>query len=161
MQTAHDAGANRPRTTSPPSAQGLLPHTDLLSWERTDWARPVGSFAHIVAMRKTSTVGNVSFSWVLTKISHLWLGHLAAMHLLQGMPLNELLIPNHVLRGSHMPPELDHPAQAGHLVLRVDPWQCWRPRPVLTGLVLAVLPDEIAGLSTEEVLGALATDSRA
>jgi hypothetical protein len=92
-------------------------------------------------------------AWVRIDIPELVLERSAALLLLQGMQLTQLLIPNHSV-------ELGETrTQLGHLILRVDPWQVWRPVPVLANLVLAQLGEVPPGLSPTEVLAALVSDS--
>lgn len=104
-------------------------------------------------MRWRTLVHDKWLSWVRIDIPELVLERGAALLLLQGIQLTQLLIPNHTV-------ELGETrVQLAHLILRVDPWEMWRPVSVLTNLVLAQLGEVPPGISPTEVLAALAADS--
>lgn len=146
-----------PRAPSPPSCEGFLRAPGEVVWARTDWARPVGVFFRLsVAAHETSVDGQL-LQWNAFEVEELWLSRHAAFLLLQGMPLSQILIPNH--RIEH--PSFEEPLHAGHIVLRTEPWKYWLPQPKLTGLVVAQLGEIPDGLSSADVLGALARASAA
>ena len=157
LQTSHDAGAYCATIATAASASGILRDTGRIEWCRADWAIPVGVLAKLHVTPKLTRVGDVTFNWTRVHIPALWLGYRATLLLLQGQPLSSILLPGHTLRAPHMAS-----APAGHVLLRVDPWEYWAARPCLSGLVLANLHEELPlALTPEEVLGALAADSNA
>lgn len=104
-------------------------------------------------MRWRTHVHGKWLSWMRIDIPELVLERGAALLLLQGMQLTQLLIPNHSV-------ELGETrTQLAHLILRVDPWEMWRPVATLTNLVLAQLGEVPPGISPTELLAALASDS--
>jgi hypothetical protein len=155
MQTLQVGSSLSAAAASANSAEGFQQSSNEIVWARRDWAFPLGSFHAVKSVRRTATVGTTTFDWVRIFIPQLFLGHRAAILLLQGMSLTKLLIPNHEWRVS----ECEWPFEIGHLVLRVDSWEYWRQRPVLTNLVLAGLGEIPAELSAVDVLGTLAADS--
>lgn len=157
MQTTLNGSSNSATPEAASPSQGIFLSSNEIVWARRDWATPVGLFPLADWTRRTTVVGSSLLTWVRIAVAQLWLGHRATVLLLQGMPLSQLLIPNHEWRIEGC----EKPFEVGHLVLRVDSWEYWRPRPVLTNLVLASLGDIPAELSAAEVLGALAADSAA
>lgn len=155
MQTLQDGSSHDAGAASNTEAEGILQSSNEIVWARRDWDKPLGVFHSATSVRRTSSVGGASFHWVRIRIPELLLGHRATILLLQGMSLSKLLIPNHEwqLAGTETRVEL------GHIVLRVDPWEYWRPRPTLTGLVIASLGEIPAELLAADVLAALAADS--
>lgn len=111
-----------------------------------------------VTLKRSSVRGNW-FTWQAIRIRRLRLSQQAALLLLQGQALSAILIPNHLAR----PPLLSgmEPLTLGHVLLRVAPWEYWRPVPILEDLVIAKLGELPDGLSASEVLAALAQDSAA
>jgi hypothetical protein len=157
LQTLHTEGEIRPATASPAAPEGLLEGAGEIDWYRTDWGRSAGTITSFSFTRRTYECGSLSFIWGLVEIPVLHLEHKAALLLLQGQKLTDILIPNHELRQGAQ--RLAGPI--GHVLLRVDPWKYWQSRPTLTGLKLAYLreiPDELA---PAEVLGILVAGSAA
>lgn len=140
------------------SAQGLFENHREMIWSRSDWARPVGWLPEINTDLRRSEVRGLQFHWYRVDVPLLRLSHNAALLMLQGKRLGEVLIPNHSVRV----PDTERPGvPVAHVLLRVDPWEYWRSVPTLTGLVLARLGELPAGLGSAEVLAALAQDSAA
>lgn len=155
LQAPHDACSHSPGTAPAYSSERVLCHPDEVVWHRRDWGQPVGAFMHMTSRHVISHVRDVPVNWLRISVAELWLGHRATLLLLQGEPLSNILMPGHELRHSTV-----QSVPVGHLLLRVDPWEYWRPRSVLTGLVFANLYEELQkGLAPMEVIGALAADS--
>lgn len=155
LQAPHDACSHSPGAAPAYSSERVLCHPDEVVWHRRDWGQPVGAFMHMTSRHVVSYVRDVQIDWLRIHVAELWLGHRATLMLLQGEALSKILMPGHVLRHP-----LVHELPVGHVLLRVDPWEYWRPRPVLTGLVFANLYTDLQGsLEPMEVLGALAADS--
>lgn len=129
-----------------------------MTWARRDWAQPVGYFDEISQQFVETRVGDHVIFWARVLVPELRLSRRAALLLLQGMPLGQLLLPNQDLRFSEGGPTM---WEAIHLVLRVDPWKYYVPVPRLSGLVLAVLERVPDALSPEEILAAVAANSAA
>lgn len=142
------AGAAAPATT-----EGLFKSPGQIIWRRSDWPNPVASFSNMSTESMRAHVNGKWLSWVRIDIPELVLERGAALLLLQGKSLSQLLIPNHSveLGETHV--------QLAHLLLRVDPWEPWRPVSRLTGLVMAQLGEVPAGISPTEMLAALISDS--
>ena len=157
LQTLQDVGVCRAGTSPLTATERILVDPGEVKWMRTDWMNPVGAFIHSTTRFRTVEVREHKINWTSVEIDEFWLGHQAALLLLQGMPLSNLLIPNHRLVHA----DFERPLQVAHVVLRVRPWEYWRARPVLQGLMLVALGDIPDGLSPSEVLAALAFDSAA
>jgi hypothetical protein len=106
-----------------------------------------------------SQVRGMFFDWAKVDFPRLRLSHKSALLLLQGQALSAILIPNHVLRFSSGGREVN--AQAGHVLLRCNPWEYYLSVPELTGVVVAKLGEIPEGIGSSEVLAALAQDSAA
>ena len=135
------------------AAQRLFQSPGTLIWQRKDWPNPIGSLSTLHTTAKRSSVRGLWFDWNRIDIPELVLERHAAILLLQGQSLSQLLIPNH---------ELVYNGKAfsiAHLILRTDPWQLWQPVPRLTGLVLAQLGELPRGIPPTELLATLAADS--
>lgn len=155
LQTLQDVGAVRPSAGASAADQGILVSPGEIRWTRLDWAQPVGAFVNCTTTPRTSRVLDSVLEWNAVCIDELWLSHKAALLLLQGAKLSDVLVPNHRI----VHPMLGASLQIAHVVLRVDPWQYWLPRPVLRNLMVATLGPIPLGLSSSEVLAALAFDS--
>lgn len=132
----------------------------LADWCRQDWPTPVGSFSTLHGNDVASHVGEFVVKWRRFEIPEFWLTQLAALLLLQGMSLSQLLIPGNFLRTetpNNQGTQVHGPL--AHLLLRVDPWEAWQPLPRLTNLVLARLDEIPQELEPQQVLAALARDS--
>lgn len=149
---AEDRPGSAPTNTSP--ARRFFAPPGSLIWNRRDWPHPLGSLSELHVEHRRSNVQGRWFDWTLVRIDELVLERGAALLLLQGQRLTDLLIPNH---------ELIDPAggvhQVAHLLLRVDAWSAWQPVPKLTGLTLARLGPLPIGIPPTELLAVLATDS--
>ncbi len=136
------------------TAHWLFAPSGALIWRRRDWPLPVGSLDELDVVARRSQVRGSWFDWSLVRVPELRLERGAALLLLQGQRLSDLLIPNH---------ELVEPSgraeQLAHVLLRVDPWEVWRAAPRLTGLVLARLGSLPLGVPPTELLATLAMDS--
>ncbi len=142
-------------TTGAEAPQRLFKNPGIARWLRADWASPVGTLRDVVVTIKRSKVSQGWLTWRLVHIPEFLLERRAALLLLQGQRLSDILIPNH---------QLDIglgqvPFPIAHQILRVDPFEAWRPVPRLTNLALAYLEDVPAGARPTEVLAVLATDS--
>jgi len=141
------------RATAPATAEGLFKSPGQVIWRRSDWPNPVASFDFMQTAAMRANVQGKWLSWMRVDIPELVLERTTALLLLQGKSLSQLLIPNHSV-------ELGETrVQLAHLLLRVDPWEPWRPVSRLTGLVLAQLGEVPAGISPTELLAALVSDS--
>jgi hypothetical protein len=129
-----------------------------LTWYRSDWPSPVATFNDLSSVAMSSPVRSEWVQWNRIEIPELLLERAAALLMLQGMKLSQLLIPNHSV-GCTDPSVGDRRVQLAHLILRVDPWDVARPVPRLTGLVLANLGPVPRGIQPTELLAALAADS--
>lgn len=151
LQTLLDENTPCASAGSPATSEGLLEGAGEIDWYRTDWGRAAGTIMSFSFLRRTYERDSLKFSWGLVEIPALYLCHKAALLMLQGQKLSDILIPNHELRqGAN---RLAGPL--GHVLLRVDPWQYWQSRPVLTGLKLAHLaeiPEELAPMEVLEIL---------
>lgn len=146
-------------STSVAICKGFFADPGEVILERTDWVNPVGFFMDPTVSLKKSVVRGESFEWYAVRIKRLRLSQQAALLLLQGQPLSSILIPNNRAR----PPLASgmEPINLGHVLLRVAPWEYWRPVPVLEDVVIAKLGDLPEGISSSEVLAALVQDSAA
>ena len=159
LQESEASSDRRASASGAPAAQGLGESTDQVIWGRVDWPKPVGHFTEFSSTPMVSVFDGQPVAWKLIKIRRFSLEHRAALLLLQGRPLNALLIPNQAVRIASRP---DLPAIHGwaHVLLRVDPWQFWLPQPELTNIAFARLVDEIpAGVAPAVVLAELADRS--
>lgn len=154
VQEVHAQDYEGPGSSASASARWLFKSPGALIWNRRDWQHPLGSLSTLNAEAKRSQVQRRWFDWTLIEIPELVLERSAALLLLQGQRLTDLLIPNHEL----IDPQ-GRTYQVAHLLLRVDPWEAWRAVPRLTGLVLAQLGPLPAGISPTELLATLATES--
>lgn len=122
-----------------------------VEWYRTDWGRAAGSMAAYSIRRISYVSADASLFWDLVEIPSLYLCHKAALLLLQGQKLSNILIPNHELRRG----VYRSGAPLAHVLLRVDPWDYCLPRPMLTGLKLARLaeiPEDLPPMKVLEIL---------
>ena len=154
MQTLQVGDSYRAPASSAAQAERVFARPGEIIWTRNDWSSPVGVLHSLGTTRRESHVNGLSFIWAHVNVPELFLGHRATILLLQGTPLSRLLLP-----GEFQIYTGETRVNVGHVVLRVDPWNYWRPRPTLTGLVLASLGEIPAELSAADVLGALAADS--
>ena len=154
MQEVHARSADGADATGSATASGLFKSPGALIWRRRDWQDPVGSFATINIEARRAEVRSSWFDWNFIEIPELLLERQAALLLLQGQRLSDLLIPNHEVVD---PMGTTH--QVAHLILRVDPWKMYQPVPKLTGLVLARLGALPLGVPPTEVLSALVSSS--
>ena len=149
VQALPDGGYRSPGASPNCRSEGLFKGSYNVIWQREDWGSvPVGAFSACEVSTMRSYAGCTFFDWELVRIPELRLSRRSALMLLQGAPLNSLLIAGHRLHGCR-------DRIAGHVVLRSDPWEYWRSTPALTGLQLArlgKLPDE---LDPKEALAAL------
>lgn len=153
MQEVHAQNFEGTGASVAAAAEGLFESPGALVWRRKDWAEPVGSCSVVDLTHKRTKAAGRWVSWARVSIPELTLERGAALLLLQGQSLSRVLIPNH---------ELVAPSgtyQVAHLLLRVDPWELWRPVPRLTGLVLARLGEVPMGIPPTELLASLAADS--
>lgn len=156
MQTQQDAGSNSTTATGAAATRRVLHDTDNMTWGRRDWNVPVGTFSSFAVVQHDSLVDGYSLRWWSFKVDRLHLSHRAALHLLQGVSLSNLLLPSHYIQ------RLDGSesfGEVGQLVLRVDPWNYWLPRPVVTGLIVATVELPPQELALEKVLEALVAAS--
>lgn len=153
MQTLQDADHASAGAAAAARAGGLFESAGQIVWRRSDWPRPVASFNVLQTTQRRTQVRDKWVDWVQVEIPELLLERSAALLLLQGERLSQLLIPNHSIEvgGTRM--------SIAHLLLRVDPWEVWRPAPCLTGLMLAQLGSVPTGIAPTELLAALASDS--
>jgi len=157
MQTVHDGSADSSAASPAPGAQGIREVTRDIDWFRLDWGVPVGTLPSLRVTHREYACEGASFTWLFIEVPKLYLGHKAALLLLQGQSLSRILIPNHEFRAQGV----EARASIGHVLLRVDPWEYWRSRPFLTGLQLAHLHEVPAQLKPEEVLSILVTETSA
>ncbi len=136
--------------------EGVFASSLKIVWDRRDWDCCVGSFHELELGLRESSVDGASVRWTRFRIPELLLSRKAAMLVLQGMALPQLLIPNHFL---HPADNFFDRKECAHLLLRADPWEPWHSRPRLAGLVLARLDSVPDGLDPQAVLAALARDS--
>lgn len=156
MQAQQDASSNGTSFTGAATAQRILHDTDNMMWSRRDWDVPVGTFAAFRTVQHDSVVEGHLLRWWSFRVEKLHVSHRAAMYLLQGLSLSDLLLPSHYVQradGSEVFGEV------GQLVLRVDPWNYWLPRPVVTGLTVATVELPPPELALEKVLEALVAAS--
>lgn len=139
--------------SAPATSEGVFTCPGQIVWRRSDWPSPVASFNDMSTERIRTQVQDKWLSWVRVDLPELVLERSAALLLLQGIQLTQLLIPNHSVEVGATRTQL------AHLILRVDPWEMWRPIPKLTNLVLAKLGEVPLGISPTEVLAALVSDS--
>lgn len=158
MQTQQDAGENGASATSAATAKRILNDTDNMMWSRRDWDVPVGTFAEFTTKRHCTRVGGHSLQWWSFRVDRLHLSHRSALHLLQGLSLSSLLLPSHCVQKADSSEVF---GEVGQLVLRVDPWRYWLPRPVVTGLVVVTMELPLQELALEKVLEALVAASAA
>jgi hypothetical protein len=158
LQEVHYGGKVCTTVSSNSISDRVFENPKGIEWFRTDWGQPVGTFN---SYRITSINSIRGFTWELIEIPTLWLRHRATMLLLQGQKLSDILIPNHEIRSIEELPTgyLNLVKFIGHILLRVDPWEYWRSRPLLTGLKLARLGDIPDNLSSEKVLEILVAES--
>jgi len=160
LQESHADDHGRASSASNALCEGFCPASGEVTWARTDWESPVGFFKNLKVQSRRVVVRDVTLDWVKVEFPRIRLAHKAALLLLQGQALSAILIPNHVLRlpspdGAYM----DY--TAGHVLLRCNPWDYTLPVPELTGVVIAKLGEIPDGISSAEVLAALAHDSAA
>lgn len=155
------AGADSARVADTGVTPRFLGGAHALSWNRLDWNVPVGAFSDFKSCRHELEVEGVALVWWSFTIAEFYLGHRAAMFLLQGQRLSDLLLPSHCVSRATADGSVTHYGEVGQLLLRVDPWEYWRPRPALTGLRLATVEAVPSGLAYEKVVGALAAASAA
>jgi hypothetical protein len=156
MQAQQDAGSNSTAFTDAATAQRILHDTDNMMWSRKDWNVPVGTFSAFQTKQHDTSVEGHLLRWWSFKVDRLHLSHRATMYLLQGISLSNLLLPSHYIQkmdGSEVFGEV------GQLVLRVDPWNYWLPRPVVTGLTVVTVELPPRELALEKVLEALVAAS--
>ncbi len=154
MQAVHTDGHEGSGEAITHGAGGLFANPRALIWRRRDWPHAVASLNALHAQARRSHVQGKWFDWTLIQIPELLLERGAALLLLQGQSLSQLLIPNHELVDLE-----GRTYQVAHLLLRVDPWEAWRAQPRLTGLVLVRLGPLPAGINPTELLATLAQDS--
>ena len=159
MQTSLAGDSRSPAAARASTSEGLFKSPGGLIWYRSDWPRPVASFNEVSTVALSSPVRGEWVQWTRIEIPELLLERAAALLMLQGMPLSQLLIPNHSIGYRPTPDAEEVRMQLAHLLLRVDPWDVTRAVPRLTGLVLAQLGKLPLGLQPTEVLAALAADS--
>lgn len=159
MQTTFSGDQQSATAARASASDRLFKNPGGLTWYRSDWSSPLGKFNELNAAVKSSLVGDHWVEWNWIEIPELLLERSAALLLLQGMPLSQLLIPNHMVGYTLDPAVGELRDQLAHLILRVDPWEVWRPTPRLTGLVLAKLGEVPRGVTPTELLAALASDS--
>lgn len=160
LQESHAADHGLASTATSPCCEGFCPASGEVTWARTDWESPVGFFRKLSVQSRRVDVRGVALDWVKVTFPRIRLAHKAALLLLQGQALSAILIPNHVLRlpgpdGQYMN------YTAGHVLLRCNPWDYTLAVPELTGVVIAKLGEIPDGISSSEVLAALAHDSAA
>lgn len=150
MSTLQEALASyfgSPSPTTHSFSSGIRPGTgevNNLIWSRSDWPEPVGcARSCLITTHSEEALG---LTWDNLRFSDFFLSHRAALFILQGMKLSDLLIPNHILtdrRGSESP--------AAHFVMMA----LWAPElspPILRNLILSkVVRGE--GLSRDQILG--------
>lgn len=154
MQTVHTDGHEGAGESIAGTSRGLFKSPGALIWRRRDWPSPVASLNAISVKSLRSQVRQKWFDWNLVAVPELMLERNAALLLLQGQSLSQVLIPNHELVDAE-----GRTYQLAHLLLRVEPWTVWLPQPRLTGLVLAELGPLPAGINPTELLATLAADS--
>lgn len=159
MQTSLAGDSRSPAATRSSATERLFAYPGNLIWYRSDWPSPVASFNEINATSRRSPVRGEWVRWSRIEIPELLLERAAALLLLQGMKLSQLLIPNHSIGYRPTPGADEVRTQLAHLVLRTNPWDSTGPVPRLTGLVLAQLGPVPRGIQPTELLAALATDS--
>lgn len=157
LQTVLNESPIGTSTGATPSAEGVLEGPREIEWFRTDWGRAAGTIPAYSIRRIAHASEEASFFWGLLEIPVLYLCHKSAVLLLQGQKLSSILIPNHEFRNG--PHRTKGPV--AHVLLRVDPWEYWKSRPVLTGLKLACLAEIPAGLAPDRVLEILIAGSAA
>ncbi len=154
MQKVHADGHSIAGEGAAGAPRGLFESPGALIWQRRDWPRALGSLDSLRSELRRSQVQQRWFDWTLVEIPELKLERGAALLLLQGQSLSQLLIPNHEI----LDPQ-GRAYQIAHLILRVDPWEAWRAPPRLTRLVLAKLGVLPPGISPTELLATLAHES--
>lgn len=153
MQETHDANYEGAGGATSTTAEGLFKCPGQVVWKRSDAVYPIASFNLMSTRHMRARVADKWMSWIKVDIPELELERASALLLLQGMSLTQLLIPNHTVEMG------ETRLQLAHLILRVDPWEMWRPPPKLTGLVLAQLGAVPPGVSPTALLAALVSDS--
>jgi hypothetical protein len=155
LQTLFNESENSTPATTAPGPERICKGSGEIDWYRTDWGRAAGVITSFAFERRTHVSGSLRLDWGLVEISTMYLSHKAALLLLQGQKLSDILIPNHELRrGAN---RITGPL--AHVLLRVDSWKYWQSRPALTGLKLAHLREIPDGLSSAEVLEILVAGS--
>jgi hypothetical protein len=159
LQEGDVEGDRLTATAASAICKGFCPSPGEVTWARTDWDSPVGFFSAMHVSNRRSVVRDMPFDWARVDFPRLRLAHKAALFLLQGQSLSAILIPNHQLR---LAPEAGAGSAvytAGHVLLRCDPWDYTLAVPELTRVVVAKLGEIPDGVSSSEVLAALAHDS--
>jgi hypothetical protein len=126
-----------------------------MMWLRRDWNVPVGTFSSFTTRQQQANVDGHLLRWWSFKVDRLHISHRSAMHLLQGRTLSDLLLPSHYIQKDGG----EYFGEVGQLVLRVDPWNYWLPRPVVTGLTVVTVELPPQELALEKVLEALVAAS--
>lgn len=124
-------------------------------WRRRDWLDPVGRFYVSCQYNVETSFSEGVLEAELITIPELHLGHQAALLLLQGQRLSDILIPNnYIAQVDNAGGERElHPL--AHLVLNVDPWVVHEAPPVLRNLRLAQLVQIPDGVAPDRILAAL------
>lgn len=151
MQAIQDAGAYGATPSDAANAEGVLLDPDDMTWLRRDWPVPVGTFSKFTVEEHRTEVEGHLLHWWAFEVGALHLGHRAAMYLLQGLSLSNLLLPSHYIQRA----DGTFYGEVGQLVLRVDPWNYRLPRPVVTGLIVVTVEPPPQDFAPEKVLEVL------
>lgn len=164
MQKIQDAGDGGALSSDPAEAPGLYESADRVTWERSDWLEPVGYLYQLdfevflfewtasgFVRRHVPYETRIDLDVTIVSIPRLRLTHRAALLLLQGHGLSNILIPNHRLRAD----DDTEITKLVHMVVKVDPWSPYSPPPVLTNLKLAALNKVPPDVTPETVLATL------
>jgi len=125
------------------------------TWLRDDWPSPVGYIDELSMTNRKAIVQGEELDFVRIEVSKMRLSHMAALRILQGAKLSDVLIPNHRLSFG----DITKARPTAHLVVHVGPWEPWLFPMCLRDLVLVKLREVPERLSPQDVLGALAEDA--
>lgn len=154
MQTFHVEDNNRPVCSIRPRPEGICTSPEQVveqyAWRRHDWPKPLATFDTVEIFVRTIKVREHVLDVDLLHFSPLRVGHTAALRILQGQTLSNLLVPNHYIAQAGR----DEGEPYGHLIVQHDAWLPWASPPTLTGLVMARLYD-VPDVPADEVLAAV------
>ena len=153
MQAVQDNGNERSGNATTTAPEGLYEDPDGIVWGRTDWDTPVGVCSRISIVPRSVRIDGFVFYWRRVHVASLRLSHKAALFLLQGVGLSDLLLPNHRISWAGGSVEMPY-----RLLLKSERFQPWEPLPSLSGLIFASFDNVPENVDQNCVLDALVKD---